>query len=83
MRNNDFEMMESIKIPSRSQLKSDELCYFSDMIFKSKDGFVNAIIKAYMLGFYRGIKRERIDSKKKRSARYVREKHEKGEQLTR
>ena len=81
MRRNDFEMMESFEIPSRSQLKSDELCYFSDMIFKSKDGFVNAIITVYKLGYFRGVKRERIETRKKRSVHNAREKQKARERV--
>lgn len=82
MKQNDFEMMENIEIPSRSQLKSDELCYFSDMIFKSKDGFYNAIISVYRLGYYRGVKRERLEARKKRSAHNAREKDQARQRVT-
>lgn len=82
MRKNDFEISESIKIPSNSQLKSDELCHFTDMIFKSKDGFYNAIISVYRLGYYRGVKREKLEARKKRSAHNGREKDQARERVT-
>ena len=61
---NSIDDVLEMEIPSRSALKSHEMCYLMKKSLISKEGLFWAIVEAYNLGYKRGYTRAKNQKKK-------------------